>query len=108
MNTQLLDLAIAFVVTAAAMLAGLLVARADRRAYWRWPVYATMVLMLGVVSWSFLRKHLLPAEWAITRPGLLYYGALALYAFLGLGLGILLGRLTRRKTPSDDPFRERT
>jgi len=50
----------------------------------------------------------MPAEWALTRPGLLYYGALTLYAFLGLGLGILLGRLTRRKTPSDDPFRERT
>lgn len=98
MNLQLAELAIAYAITAAAMLAGLLIMRADVRAYWRWPVYSAMALALGVVAWNLLRKHLLPAEWLSTRPAAIYYGALALYALTGLGLGVLLGRLTRKRT----------
>ncbi len=37
--------------------------RADRRAYWRWPVYSAMTMVLGVVLWSLLRKHVFPPEW---------------------------------------------
>ncbi len=98
MNLQLAELALAYAITAAAMLAGLLLMRADTRAYWRWPVYSAMALALGVVSWNLLRKHLLPAEWVFTRPNAIYYGALALYALLGFALGALLGRLTRKRT----------
>ncbi len=95
MNLQIMDLALAYGLTAAAMLAGLLLMRADRRAYWRWPVYSAMAMALGVVLWNLLRKHLLPAEWALTRPAAIYYGALVLYALVGFGLGLLLGKLTR-------------
>lgn len=98
MNLQLAELALAYAITAAAMFAGLLLMRADTRAYWRWPVYSAMALALGVVSWNLLRKHLLPAEWVLTRPNAIYYGALGLYALLGFGLGALLGRLTRKRT----------
>jgi len=96
MNPDLRELGIAFGVTAAAMLIGLLLMRADRRAYWRWPVYSAMAMVLGVVLWNLLRKNLLPVEWTITRPEWLYYGALSLYASVGAGLGLLVGRLTRR------------
>lgn len=96
MNPDLRELGIAFGVTAAAMLIGLLLMRADRRAYWRWPVYSAMAMVLGVVLWNLLRKHLLPVEWTITQPGWLYYGALSLYASVGVVLGLLVGRLTRR------------
>lgn len=94
MNPQILELGIAFGVTAAAMLAGLLLTRADRRAYWRWPVYSAMAMVLGVVLWNLMRKHWLPAEWTLTHGNALYYGALTLYAVVGLALGMLLGRLT--------------
>ncbi len=97
MNLQIAELALAYAITAAAMFVGLLLMRADTRAYWRWPVYSAMALALGVVSWNLLRKHLLPAEWVSTRPDAIYYGALALYALLGFGLGALLGRLTRKR-----------
>jgi hypothetical protein len=103
MNAQLAELLIAYVVTAVGMLAGLLAMRADGRAYWRWPVYSAMAMALGVVLWSLLRRHLLPPEWAVTRSQLLYVTALALYAVLGLALGLLLGRLARRQTPTDEP-----
>jgi hypothetical protein len=76
----------------------LLLMRADRRAYFRWPVYSVMVMALGVVLWNLLRKQLLPDEWVFTRAGAMYYAALALYFVMGLGTGALLGRLTRRKT----------
>ena len=95
---QMRELAIAYALTAGAMLIGLLLMRADRRAYFRWPVYSVMVMALGVVSWNLLRKQLLPAEWAITRAGEMYYVALSLYFVVGLVVGTLLGRLTRRKT----------
>lgn len=98
MNLQIAELALAYAITAAAMLAGLLLTRADSRAYWRWPVYSAMTLALGVVAWNLMRKHLLPAEWVFTRPNAIYYGALSVYALLGLGVGVLLGRLTRKRT----------
>jgi Na+/glutamate symporter len=95
---QMRELFIAYGLTAAAMLIGLLLMRADRRAYFRWPVYSVMVMALGVVLWNLLRKQLLPDEWVFTRAGAMYYAALALYFVMGLGTGALLGRLTRRKT----------
>ena len=98
MNLQLVELGIAYAITAAAMLGGLLLMRADSRAYWRWPVYSAMAMALGVVTWNLLRKHLLPAEWVLTKPAAIYYGALVLYALVGFGIGLLLGRLTRQRT----------
>jgi len=97
-STQLRELAIAYGLTAVAMLIGLVLMRADRRAYFRWPVYSAMAMVLGVVSWNLVRKHWLPAEWAITQASALYFSALTLYFVIGLGLGLLLGRLTGRKT----------
>ena len=98
MNAQLRELGIAYAITAAAMLTGLLLMRADRRAYFRWPVYSAMAMVIGVVSWNLMRKHLLPAEWTMTHATALYSGALATYALIGFALGLLLGRLTGRKT----------
>jgi hypothetical protein len=103
-STQLRELGIAYGLTAAAMLVGLVLMRADRRAYFRWPVYSAMAMVLGVVSWNLIRKHLLPAVWTITQANALYFGALILYFAIGLGLGILLGRLTR--TPRTDSREE--
>jgi hypothetical protein len=101
MNSQMYGLAIAYGITAIAMLAGLLLMRADGRAYWRWPVYSAMAMVLGVVLWSLLRKYLLPPEWGITRSQMLLYGALGLYALIGFAAGMLLGRLTRVRTNLD-------
>jgi len=98
-STQLRELAIAYGITAVAMLIGLLLMRADNRAYFRWPVYSAMTMALGVVSWNLLRRHLLPDAWHVTHSIAMYYGALTLYFVLGLGLGLLLGRLTT--TPVD-------
>jgi hypothetical protein len=100
-NAQLRELGIAYAVTAVAMLTGLLLMRADRRAYFRWPVYSAMAMVLGVVSWNLMRKHLLTAEWTTTHASLLYSGALATYATVGTALGLLLGRLTGRKTGAE-------
>jgi hypothetical protein len=99
LSTQLSELAIAYGLTAAAMLAGLLVMRADRRAYFRWPVYSAMAMALGVISWNLLRKHVLPGAWEITHSSFMYYSALTLYLVVGLALGLLLGRITR--TPAE-------
>ena len=96
MNSQIYGLAIAYGITAIAMLVGLLIMRAGGRAYWRWPVYSAMTMVLGVVLWSLLRRYVLPPEWEVTRAQILFYSALALYAVLGFGLGVLLGRLTRK------------
>ena len=49
-SLQLRELFIAYGLTAGAMLLGLLLMRADQRAYFRWPVYSVMVMALGVVS----------------------------------------------------------
>jgi hypothetical protein len=95
MNSQIYGLATAYATTAVAMLVGLLLMRADARAYWRWPVYSAMAMVLGVVLWALLRKHVLPPEWEFTRSKILLYGALSLYALIGFASGILLGRLTR-------------
>jgi hypothetical protein len=97
-TAQMRELFIAYGLTAAAMLIGLLVMRADRRAYFRWPVYSVMVMALGVVLWNVSRKHLLPGEWVVTHASAMYYAALTLYFIMGLGTGLLLGRLTRGKT----------
>jgi hypothetical protein len=94
-SPQLRELAIAYGLTAIAMLIGLLLMRADRRAYFRWPVYSVMVMALSVVLWNLVRKHLLPAEWTIAQAGAVYYCALGLYFVLGLSVGLLLGRITR-------------
>jgi hypothetical protein len=51
-SAQLRELAIAYGLTAVAMLIGLLLMRADRRAYFRWPVYSAMAMALGVVLWN--------------------------------------------------------
>ena len=97
MNAQIRELIIAYAITAGAMLAGLLVMRAQGRAYWRWPVYSVMTMVLGVVAWNLLRKYALPPAWAITRATGLYYAALGVYALFGAGIGLLLGRVTRRR-----------
>ena len=88
---QMRELFIAYGLTAAGMLIGLLVMRADRRAYFRWPVYSVMVMALGVVLWNLLHRHLFAHNGATW----LYYGALAVYSTLGLTVGLALGRLTR-------------
>jgi hypothetical protein len=93
MNTQWQELLIAYSVSATSMLLGLLIMRAADRAYWRWPVYSAMVMVLGVVLWNLLRRHALPAQWIITHPTAIYYGALALYALLALALGLLVGKM---------------
>lgn len=103
MNDQLQGLLIAYAATATAMLAGLLLMRADARAYWRWPVYSAMCMVLGIVSWNLLRAHLIPPAWRLDHASLLYYGALALYASLGLSLGLLVGRITRGNSSPNSP-----
>ncbi len=99
MNIQIRELAMAYGVTAAAMLVGLLVMRADRRAYFRWPAYSAMVMALGVMAWNLLRQHIVSPDAAIIHARLLYFSALALYALLGLLAGLGLGRLTRPRDP---------
>ena len=100
-SIQLRELAIAYGITAVAMLIGLLLMRADRRAYFRWPVYSAMVMALGVVLWNLMRRHVVPETWEISHSAALYVGALALYFVLGFALGLLLGRLTGRKTAAE-------
>jgi Na+/glutamate symporter len=102
MNSQLQELFFAFGVTAFAMLAGLLVTRARSHAYWRWPLYSAMTMVLGVVLWNLMQAHLFPPDWHFSHPRALYFSAVALYFLLGLALGLLLGRLTGRKTPGSD------
>jgi hypothetical protein len=96
MNAQIHGLLVAYAVTAASMLGGLLAMRADARAYWRLPVYSAMVMVAGVVLWNVLRVRVFPAHWSLSYGPALYYAALALYAVLGAGAGCGLGRLTRK------------
>jgi hypothetical protein len=98
-SLQLRELLIAYGLTAGAMAAGLLLMRADSRAYFRWPVYSVMVMALGVVVWNLLRKHVLPETWGAAHASTMYFTALALYSVLGFGVGILLGRQTRKPPP---------
>jgi hypothetical protein len=102
-NEQALTLAIAYVVSATGMLAGLLLQRADSRAYWRVPVYSAMVMVIGIVLWNVVRTRALPSIWSLTHATALYYSALALYAVLGFGAGCALGRLTRKREMTDNP-----
>jgi hypothetical protein len=95
MNLQIRELAVAYVLSAAGMLVALLLMRADRRAFFRWPVYSAMALALGVILWNLLRKHVFPAEWLLGPSRAMYWGALAMYIVVGLSLGLLLGRITR-------------
>jgi hypothetical protein len=94
-SLQLRELLTVYGLCAGGMLLGLLLMRADHRAYFRWPVYSAMVMTLGVVLWNLLRRHALPQQ-----ASLVY--ALAMYFVLGLGAGLLLGRLTGRKTAVSD------
>jgi hypothetical protein len=103
MNEQSLMLALAYVVTATGMLAGLLLLRADARAYWRLPVYSAMVMVVGIVTWNVMRDRVFPAHWSLTHADAMYYSALALYAALGFGAGCALGRLTRKREMLDNP-----
>jgi uncharacterized membrane-anchored protein YhcB (DUF1043 family) len=105
MNPQLQSLLVAYAVSAAGIVVGLLIMRAGSRAWWRLPVYSAMAMGLAVMSWSLVRKHLLPPEWGVTRARTLYYCALVLYAVTGIALGLLLGKLTQRKTPESEAGR---
>ena len=95
LSTQLKELGIAYALSAIGMLVALLLMRADRRAYFRWPVYSTMAMALGVILWNVLRKHVFPSEWLVGYSSVLYWSALAIYPLLGLLLGLLLGRISR-------------
>src|SRR5688500_3370032 len=95
MSLQIRELAIAYFLSAGGMLAALLLMRADRRAYFRWPVYSAMAMALGVILWNLLRKHVFPADWLLGTSRGMYWGALAMYVVLGLLCGLLLGRITR-------------
>jgi hypothetical protein len=106
MNEQIRELAIAYFATALPFLGALLLRRAAGRAYFRWPVYSAMVMVLGVVSWNVIHKRL-PPEWSVTHASALYYGALTLYVLLGFAVGLLLGTLTQRKT-ADEPTDEQS
>jgi uncharacterized transporter YbjL len=97
MNLQLKELLIAYLLSGAGTAAGLLLMRADRRAWWRLPLYSAMAMALGVILWNLLRKQVFPLEWGQTHGSLMYYAVLALYVLLGLAMGLFLGRLTRRR-----------
>jgi hypothetical protein len=101
MSLQIRELAIAYALSAAGMLVALLLMRADKRAYFRWPVYSAMALALGVVLWNMLRKHVFPTDWLLGPSAAMYWGALAMYVVLGLSLGLLLGRITRAPKGED-------
>jgi hypothetical protein len=106
MNLQLKELLIAYLLSAAGMAVGLVLMRADRRAWWRFPVYSAMAMALGVILWNLLRKHVFPTDLSLTHPDVMYYGVLAIYVLLGLALGLFLGRLTRRREVADDTNRQ--
>jgi hypothetical protein len=101
MSLQIRELAIAYALSAAGMLVALLLLRADKRAYFRWPVYSAMAMALGVIVWNLLRKHVFPAGWLLGPSPVMYWSALALYVVLGLSLGLLLGRITRAPRGED-------
>lgn len=102
MNAQVNELFVAYAVTAASMLGGMLAMRADSRAYWRLPVYSAMVMVAGIVLWNVLRARVFPAQWSLSYGPALYYSALALYAVLGAGAGCGLGRITRKTEMTTD------
>ena len=89
LTTQLGELGIAYLLAAAGMLVALWLSRADKRAYWRCPVYSAMALAMGVILWNLLRKHVFPAAWIEGKSGVLYWGALV--AGIGLGTAAAVG-----------------
>ena len=90
------ELAIAYGVTAVAMLAGLLLMRADARAYLRWPVYSAMAMALGVGVVEPAAQAPVAAPSGPSRIRARCITArCGLYSVLGFALGLLLGRLTR-------------
>jgi hypothetical protein len=95
MSSQYVQLFIAYASSAGGMLLVLFATRAERRAYWRWPFYSVMAMVLGVVSWNLMRRHVLPPSWGLLHAGAMYVAALAVYAMFGAGLGLLIARLTR-------------
>ena len=97
MSLPINELAVAYGLSAIGMAGALLITRADKRAYFRLPVYSAMCLAMGVILWNLMRKHLIPPEWTLTHISLLYYGALGQYVVLGFLLGLFLGRLTRKR-----------
>jgi ABC-type dipeptide/oligopeptide/nickel transport system permease subunit len=97
MSSQYVQLFIAYAASAGGMLLVLLATRAEQRAYWRWPVYSVMAMVLGVVSWNLMRKHVLPPAWSLLHAGAMYAAALAVYALFGVGLGLLITRLARSR-----------
>ena len=103
LSGQLGELGMAYLLCVAGMLVALLVSRADRRAFFRLPVYSVMAMALGVMLWNGLRKYLLPPEWHFTHTNILYWGALAIYVVLGLLLGLMLGRITRKRGNDENP-----
>ncbi|HUQ11366.1 MAG TPA: hypothetical protein VM146_13715 [Steroidobacteraceae bacterium] len=104
--SQLGELGIAYLLCVAGMLVALLATRADRRAFFRLPVYSVMAMALGVILWNALRKYVMPPEWHFTHTNILYWGALAIYVVLGLLLGLMLGRITRKREESPGPQQE--
>ena len=98
MNPQVQALLIAYALSVTGLIAGLVLMRADARAYWRVPVYSAMAMALGVMAWSMVRKHLLSPVWVDAHSTTMFYCALMLYSAFGLALGLLLGRMTRGKT----------
>src|SRR5262249_15914150 len=70
----------AYGVSAVGMLIGLLLRRADSRAYWRWPVYSAMAMAVAAVTWNLLVRRMLPETWPTTHPRALYFCALGLYS----------------------------
>lgn len=102
LSGQLNELGLAWLLSAAGMLVALLIMRANRRAFFRWPVYSTMTMALGVMLWNFLRKNVFPADWLVGYSSGLYWSALAMYVVLGLLLGLLLGRIARPRAPEGE------
>jgi hypothetical protein len=102
---ELVELMIAYGVTAGAMLVALWLRKAERRAYIRWPVFSVMAMVIAVVTWNLLREHALPPMWSLTHAGAMYAGALAMYGLFGTGMGVLVSRLTRSDgtMPWEDP-----
>lgn len=96
-GAQITQLFIAYAVTAGGMLAMLYVLRAEKRAFWRWPVYSVIAMGGGIAAWNGLSLHVFPPAWRLLHANAMYVAALVLYALFGAGLGWLITRLTRSR-----------
>ncbi len=96
-GSQLTQLVIAYAVTAAGMLLMLYLLRAQKRAFWRWPVYSVIAMGAGIAAWNGLSLHVFPVSWRLIHANAMYAAALVLYALFGAGLGWLITRLTRSR-----------